>query len=240
MSVEVLAPAEPTLAELADTANRGHGRIQRSIESVLETALEVGESLLAAKARIPRGQWSAWLDSNFVCGSGLTARRYMRVATYRAQLEREQVPSLNAACALLADLPHANAIAAQARADEAQEMLASGMPQAEVARSMGVNRNTIAAWTSEAKRTAHARSQREWRARRRQERDALRREQARRTARATGGAFAELYSMAERMQDVLAQAHRETEDRAARSALSEAGVHYRKMRDEIVRALGVS
>ena len=44
----------------------------------------------------------------------------------------------------------------------------------------------------------------------------------------------------QRMQDVLAQAQRETQDSEAREALSRAGVHYRKMRDEIVRALGIS
>lgn len=61
-----------------------------------------------------------------------------------------------------------------------------------------------------------------------------------RAVRKHGGARAEAYAMAERMQDVLAQAQRETEDRDARRALSEAGVHYRRMRDEIVRALGVA
>lgn len=46
--------------------------------------------------------------------------------------------------------------------------------------------------------------------------------------------------MAERMQDVLGRAHSESTDPEGRRALSVAGEHYRKMRDEIVRALGVS
>lgn len=61
---------------------------------------------------------------------------------------------------------------------------------------------------------------------------------AKRTVRKAGGAIAEAWAMSERMQDVLGQAHREAEDMDARRALSEAGTHYRRMRDEVVRALG--
>jgi len=46
--------------------------------------------------------------------------------------------------------------------------------------------------------------------------------------------------MGESFQDVLGQAHREEDDREAREAWARAGEHYRKMRDEIVRALGVA
>lgn len=60
-----------------------------------------------------------------------------------------------------------------------------------------------------------------------------------RAVRKAGGAMAELYASTERMQDVLGQAHREATDSEARVALSLAGEHYRAMRDEIVRALGV-
>lgn len=68
-----------------------------------------------------------------------------------------------------------------------------------------------------------------------------RREQAiKQAVRKAGGAISDLYAMAERMQDVLAYAQREATDREAREALSLAGEHHRKMRDEIVRALGVS
>jgi hypothetical protein len=60
-----------------------------------------------------------------------------------------------------------------------------------------------------------------------------------RAVRKAGAATQEAWSMAERFQDVIAQAQRETEDREARAALSRAGEHHRKMRDEIVKALGV-
>jgi hypothetical protein len=57
--------------------------------------------------------------------------------------------------------------------------------------------------------------------------------------RKAGAGLAEAYAMAERMQDVIGQAEREAGTREARAALREAGAHYRRMRDEIVRALGV-
>lgn len=60
-----------------------------------------------------------------------------------------------------------------------------------------------------------------------------------RAVRKAGAATAEAWAMAERFQDVIAQAQDETQDSEARAALSRAGEHYRKMRDEIVKALGV-
>jgi hypothetical protein len=57
---------------------------------------------------------------------------------------------------------------------------------------------------------------------------------------AKGKAVSELYVMVERMQDVIAQAQHETEDREARAALSRMGALQRQAHDEVVRALGVS
>lgn len=48
-----------------------------------------------------------------------------------------------------------------------------------------------------------------------------------------------LYADSEKMQDLLGQAHREATDKAQREALANAGSHYRAMRDEIVKAMGV-
>lgn len=62
--------------------------------------------------------------------------------------------------------------------------------------------------------------------------------EAKKLAKIQGGAISEAYSMAERMQGILAQAHREATDSEARRALSVAESNYRAMRDEIVRALG--
>lgn len=85
--------------------------------------------------------------------------------------------------------------------------------------------------------------QAEWARRRREAEAALAREherrQIKRALRSAGKALSEAYAAAERMQDVIAQAHREASDREVRRALSVAGEHHRKMRDEIVRALGV-
>jgi HAMP domain-containing protein len=69
---------------------------------------------------------------------------------------------------------------------------------------------------------------------------AQRRDEARNAARVRGDVTAEVYAMAERFGDLLAQWHRETGDSATRGHLAEATAHYHKMRDEIVRALGVA
>ncbi len=52
-----------------------------------------------------------------------------------------------------------------------------------------------------------------------------------------GAAISELCAMAEKMQDLLAQAHDEITGTEERAALSRAGESNRKMRDEFVRAL---
>lgn len=53
-------------------------------------------------------------------------------------------------------------------------------------------------------------------------------------------ALSEAYSMSERMSRVLAQARDEATSDEARKALDAATGHYHRMRDDIVRALGVS
>jgi hypothetical protein len=57
--------------------------------------------------------------------------------------------------------------------------------------------------------------------------------------RKAGVAIAEAYTSAERMQDLIGQAHREAEDLEIRRHLALAGEHYRAMRDEIVKAAGI-
>lgn len=78
----------------------------------------------------------------------------------------------------------------------------------------------------------------------REAREALKRQRQekaiKQAVRKAGAATAEAWAMAERLQDVLAQAQRETTDNEARRALSLAGEHYRLMRDKIVLALGVT
>lgn len=70
--------------------------------------------------------------------------------------------------------------------------------------------------------------------------DQERQRAAKRAAWKARGAIKDLYAATEKMQDTLGQAHGEATDREAREALSLAGEHYRKMRDEIYRALAVS
>lgn len=55
-----------------------------------------------------------------------------------------------------------------------------------------------------------------------------------------GGALAEAYSMAERLDDILGQAHREATEPEVRRELTRAHEYQHAMRDAIVRTLGVS
>lgn len=86
--------------------------------------------------------------------------------------------------------------------------------------------------------------QAEWARKRRETEAALARDRERtkirRALRTASKPLADAYAMAERMQDVLGQAHREATDRQAREHLARAGQHYRAMRDEIVHALGIT
>ena len=69
---------------------------------------------------------------------------------------------------------------------------------------------------------------------------AARERSRRRVVRTAGAAEAEAYNMAERFQDVIAQAQHESPDPARRAALARAAETSRKLRDEIVVALGTA
>jgi hypothetical protein len=62
-------------AEAADVAERVRGRHRQTVETILE----MGRDLLAIKARLPHGQFGAWLDAEFG-GVARTAQNYMRAA----------------------------------------------------------------------------------------------------------------------------------------------------------------
>jgi hypothetical protein len=249
-TTEVLAVGEQTLAELAATINHEHHAGSQRLAQTLEHWVRAGEALLTARDRCSLGDWKAWLATN-VDVSYTHACAYMRVARYADTLREldEPVTSVQGAVALIRQLPRATSPLEGSRTltkdqvEEAKELRAAGLAWGAIAELLGFryadhktvqyaldpNARQRARASSKRLRDAHAALQQQ------------RREQEfKRAVRRAGAATAEAWSMAERMQDVLAQAQRETNDRDARRALSEASVHYRKMRDEIVRALGVS
>jgi excisionase family DNA binding protein len=229
----------PSLDELIATANREHHEVMQHGLSMIQHAIRAGEAICALREKVPYGQWEAWVRANLGM-SPCSARDYMRVALNRDLLLEENVATLSAGVELLQRraVTERSAVLPQMKA-KASRLLEGGASKREVAEALGVDRATIYRWFNDGALDAAKRRRRE----RRLAADALKRQQReqaiRRAVRKAGAATAEAWAMAERFQDVLAQAQRETGDREAREALSLAGEHYRKMRDEIVRALGV-
>jgi transposase len=240
---EVLEPGEQTLGELATEANREHELALEAGASMVEHAIRCGDALRRAKDACPGGNWKAWLDENFRA-SQVSASIYMRLAFYQDRVRADGHKSIDAARRALVDAPSLDKGSARFplwMRDEALRLLEDGMTIRAAAAELGVGTGTVQRWKNPDGDAERRRQRsRAWKAARRARQQAERDAAIKHAVRKAGGAIAEAYSMAERMDAVIAQAHRETEDREARRALSEAGVHYRKMRDEIVRALGVS
>lgn len=219
---------EPTLDELTATVLREHAACREAATTTLEHAIRAGEALLQIRAR-----FEDWRKHSPVASS--TAYEYMRFA-----LAQHLIPdgmSLKKGNALAKALPtldgrRSNSPTEDVRKADAARLRKEGWSNRRIAREFGVAPSTIHYWFS------GERSGRERRAR-----AALaaqeRQQEIRRVVKKKGGAIAEAYAMAERLDDVLGQAHDEAEDVEARRDLSAAHELQRGMRDRIVRALGV-
>lgn len=69
-----------SLSALAAEVAVEHQKAQRSATAAIAHARRAGELLLAAKARLPHGQWLPWLKENCAFAER-TAQRYMTAAT---------------------------------------------------------------------------------------------------------------------------------------------------------------
>lgn len=246
---EVLDSGQPTLEELAATANREHALALEAGASMLHHAIRVGEALLLVRERCSYGEWRPWIDANLDIGYAQTST-YMRVARYKDKVLSGPAANITEARRFLLTAPGAPSgndagstrMPAWVR-EEAQRMADEGVSKYVIADELGVSVTTVYRWTDPTFLDRNNRKMREAAARRRAAdralREAERAVEIKRAVRKAGAATAEAWSMAERFQDVIAQAHDETQDSEARAALARAGEHYRKMRDEIVRALGV-
>ncbi len=83
---------ELELGSLAEKANAEHRACEEAATTALSHAMNAGDLLTGAKARLPHGEFGAWLEENFA-GSGRTARAYMRVARHRDELEAQRQTS---------------------------------------------------------------------------------------------------------------------------------------------------
>ena len=92
-------PTTMTLDELANGIKEKHSKVLSSFQSSVTHAMEVGDWLNAAKAKVKHGQFEAWVVDHCKL-SDRTARRYMEMARDRTQIEGR----LAAKTANLADL----------------------------------------------------------------------------------------------------------------------------------------
>lgn len=234
-------PAVSSLDALAETANREHALCVQAAEGMVRHAIACGQALLAAREQIEPGGWDDWLEDNLDRVHSRTAYEYMRIARHADLVLANGVTSFAAARRFLREqrIPAARRRASDPELEaEAIRLCHEGMCQRDVAEILGVSQERITYWVNPAalkKKKARL-------ARARAERKAAReREQARaerRLARKVGGAVAEAYSMAHRLEDELGEAHREAGTPEGRDALALALGHFHKMKDEIVRALG--
>lgn len=236
--------SEPTLEDLATVALREHQAVQVAISDALTHALLVGEALLSVRRQLSGIQWTRWISTSVPEIQLSQAQVYMRLARYREIVADAGVSNLDQAKQLLVGLPSTNHRGRGRPASpevmaQAVQLVEEGLKPKAVAAMLGVSENRVRRWTD-----AEAVERQQERHRRRRDRMRVQAEEtrvraARELARKRGGGIAKAYSLAEQMQDALGQAHGEADSQEARSALAVAGEHYRQMRDEIVRALGL-
>lgn len=239
VETEVLDAGRESVSELASIANREHALAVAAAESIVLHAIAAGEALTEVHRRLGARKWSEWLKDSFT-GSRALACVYMRIARHRDQISRDAT-SLSQAYNAVKGLPDIAPRALLANDDvivnEAKALRSQGHSWAHIGRALGIHSSTARRYADPVARRRDNERARETVAARK----ALERDQAiKQAVRKAGAGLAEAYAMAERMQDVLAQAHREATDPEARAALSAAGEHHRRMRDRIVAALGVS
>lgn len=259
MSIEVLEVGQPTLGELAETINREHGQVEQAGIAMIEHAILAGEALITAKKMCGEGNWLSWVAANFDATS-YTAACYMRVAHQAEAVRSSGESTFSGAYLYLRQkgLPgptpsggrNGKGYPDEMRA-EAERLRDEGMEYRGISTVLGVSRATARRWLDPeynnrtlAHVAKHKAARRDEiaaeRKAKRQEAEQREAQRIARAARAAGGSIAKAYALAESLQDAIGLAHAEAVDREAKEALSLAGAHYRRMRDQVVRALGVS
>ena len=79
-------PQDTAFSELARQVRDSHCQVGRAAADVLKYALACGDVLIAAKSRVPHGQWLPWLRRDCEL-SERTANAYMQLAGNRHMLE---------------------------------------------------------------------------------------------------------------------------------------------------------
>jgi transposase len=234
-----LVVAEPSLDELAATANHEHALVLEAGVSMVEHAIKAGEALIAAKGLLPFGAWNQWLDARFEAGCKATARNYMRIARHRALLESCEPAGLVDALRLIAGADRSDRNLA--REQEMKALRASGLTYKAIAEQVGVSPATVRRSLDSAARQAEHAYQRARRGeQRRALRKALQRDERERTVRATGGSIAESYGLVRRALQALEAGIAKEQGREAKLAMNAAMQRLYAAEDELVKSSKLS
>jgi hypothetical protein len=89
---EIIPRGAGELLDLRTGINDAHAEAERAFLAGMQHVFRAGELLLAAKVKIPHGEWEAWLAAN-IHASARTCRGYMQLAALGAE-ERRRVADL--------------------------------------------------------------------------------------------------------------------------------------------------
>jgi hypothetical protein len=155
----VKQPSEIDL--LVDDIAECHRRVQKAAGQALEYAIEAGELLADIKRRTSYGQWDEWLTANSA-RLGLTpstARIYMRLATYRKEIEATDIDSIRRAMEHISGRPNQTGLEAKKLQAQTIRNLYPNAPLRKIASELDVSISTVALWLNEEMRErARARS----------------------------------------------------------------------------------
>lgn len=244
VSGEVLPPAA-SLDQLLSQANNEHHRVEEALGGALESAIKSGEALNEIRDRFYNRGWEAWVRENFE-GTPIVASYYMRIAEYRDLVG--ELPNITQAMKRLQGMPALRPPGYRGYSEEIREeartLAGKGISRNEIARILGVSSSTVTNWLDPEALKRHRKKVREQSRQRREEARRKKEEATRRAiereAKRAGGALAEVYSMAHKIEAPLALAAREATDPEVKAELDKAVGFQHQMMYNIIRALGAS
>lgn len=241
---EVLEP-QSSLVDLIEQANQSHHKVEEALGQALNHVIRSGIALTEVRNRFVHRGWEKWANENFD-GGATVASYYIRIAAYRELVS--DLPNVTQAITRLRGMPALRPPGYKGYGEEirneARALAENGMAKAEIARILGVADGTVANWIDpETLKRHRARVQEQSRKRREETRKKKReadRRAAEREARRVGGALAEAYSLAHKIEAPLARAARNASSPEAKAELEKAVGFQHQMLYNIIRALGAS
>lgn len=243
MNALALVRHDLTLDELRDAANAEHQLVEQALTTAVHHAILCGEALLVARERFAHNGWEEWAKENFEPGL-LRAQFYMRIAHYQDYVR--DLPAVSTAMRCLRGMPAIRPAGPDGNPpevrEEARTLHAAGASKSEIAEMLGVTPGTVGQWVDPELLKRHNERQREYHAKRKAERaDAVaekHQKREERLAKRAGGAVAEAYSLAHKLEDALAVARQRAKTPERARAFSEVEAMHHKTKDAIVAMLG--